>query len=142
MRVYFIFLFFLFFIVACGNKEKEVEVTKQHDVISQATHKKNNKETVSPEKEREDYIRSNIVSIAEKAFPDDKGLKWDIKGIEHKDKISYAEVEPKPDQVGYSRIKFIISFRDMDKHKLLGAYVWDAYLWELLFGEDPNKIHP
>jgi hypothetical protein len=47
-------------------------------------------------KEQEQYIRDNIASIAEEAFPDNIGNEWIIHNIlEHPEGIE-VEVEPRP----------------------------------------------
>ncbi|NIS74361.1 MAG: hypothetical protein GTO08_03605 [Deltaproteobacteria bacterium] len=57
----------------------------------------------------EDYVREHIVEIAEENFPDNPGLEWNIHGFEYRDGLTIVEVEPEPDEAGYSRFKFVVS---------------------------------
>ncbi len=58
--------------------------------------------------EREQFIRDNITSIAEEAFPDDIGIEWVIHNIVDHPKGIEVEVEPRPDDVSYTRFRFIM----------------------------------
>ncbi len=76
-------------------------------------------------KEHEQYIRDNISSIAESAFPDNTGNEWLIhKVIRHPDRLE-VEVEPVPDDVGYPRFRFFIEFMAPDKPKITECYCLD-----------------
>lgn len=90
---------------------------------------------------REDYLRANITSIAEEAFPDNVGLKWNIIGIDRMYEIMYPEVAPEPDEVGYSRLKFVVSFADEEAPVEIGCYVLGESGWTLLYGEDPRGLY-
>ena len=58
--------------------------------------------------EAEDYIRRHLVRIAEAQFPDNPGLEWAVLGFRHREDLGVllAEVEPRPDEVGYPRFQF------------------------------------
>ena len=58
----------------------------------------------------EDRVRQTITNIAEDWFPEDTGLTWSIRKFSHKGSLTYVEVEPNSDTVGYERFVFVISF--------------------------------
>ena len=84
--------------------------------------------------EQEQYIRENISSIAGEAFPDNMGNEWLIHDlIEHPNKIE-VEVEPRPDDVGYSRFRFFIEFKSPTETNITECYcLEDTGEWDLLF---------
>ncbi len=85
-------------------------------------------------KEQEQYIRDNITSIAEEAFPDNIGNEWIIHNILEHPKGIEVEVEPRPDDVGYSRFRFIIEFSASDSAVITYCYcLEDTGEWDLLF---------
>lgn len=59
-------------------------------------------------REAEDYVRGHVVQFAEEEFPDNPGLQWTVLAFRHREDLGvvFAEVEPQPDQVGYSRFQF------------------------------------
>ena len=84
-------------------------------------------------KEQEQYIRDNITSIAETAFPDNIGNECIHNILDHPKGIE-VEVEPKPDDVGYSKFRFIIEFETPSSPKITYCYcLEDTGEWDLLF---------
>ncbi|MDO8142497.1 MAG: hypothetical protein Q6358_13435, partial [Candidatus Brocadiales bacterium] len=60
--------------------------------------------------------------LAEAAFPDNKGIQWNIISLEHKAHLSHVEVEPTPATVGYPRFKFVVSFKNPEMPRIIGTY--------------------
>ena len=89
-------------------------------------------EVKNMETERESHLRENIVSIAGEEFPDDTGLEWVIHGFEHKDHLTFVEVEPRPDTVGYPRFKFVVSFTDANVPIVVATYSLEDDRYTLL----------
>ena len=84
--------------------------------------------------EQEQYIRENITSIAEEAFPDNIGIEWIIHNILVHPKGIEVEVEPSSDDLGYSRFRFIIEFKNSDKTNITHCYCLETTgKWDLLF---------
>ncbi len=84
--------------------------------------------------EQEQYIRDNITNIAERAFPDNIGNEWIIHGITKHPNGIEVEVEPKPDDVGYSRFRFIMEFKTPTEPNIIYCYFLDdTGEWDLLF---------
>lgn len=84
--------------------------------------------------EQEQYIRDNITSIAETAFPDNIGNEWIIHNIIEHPKGIEVEVEPRPDNVGYPRFRFIIEFKTPTEPNITYCYfLEDTGEWDLLF---------
>ena len=85
---------------------------------------------------REEYIRNNINSIAESAFPDNIGNTWIIHEILEQDKQWLVEVEPQPDDVGYTRFRFTIVFSVPDNPHITECYCLNEFgSWGLLFSD-------
>jgi len=84
------------------------------------------------EPEREKYLRENIISIAEEHFPDDTGLEWIIHAFTHKEHLTIVEVEPKPDTVGYTHFKFVVSFKDANAPMVVATYCLEDGHYTLL----------
>ena len=82
--------------------------------------------------EREQYVRSSIQAVAEDNFPDNPGLDWRILNIEHRDQLAVVEVEPRPDEVGYSRFKFVIAFDEPREPQHLATYALEGGRYVLL----------
>lgn len=86
--------------------------------------------------EQEQYIRDNITSISEDAFPDDVGNVWIIHNIKEHPKGIEVEVEPKPNDVGYSRIRFVIEFKTPNVPNITECYSQEASgEWDILFSD-------
>ena len=84
--------------------------------------------------EQEQHIRDNITSIAEEVFPDNIGNVWIIHDIIDHPKRIEVEVEPRPDDVGYSRYRFIIEFKGPTKTNITECYcLEETGEWDLLF---------
>ena len=74
------------------------------------------------EAERESYIEQNIQSIADEQFPDDEGEQWTIHGYSHQNAVTFVELEPETDDVGYDEFVFAISFKEPSKPDVLATY--------------------
>ncbi len=86
--------------------------------------------------EQEQFIRDNITSIAEEAFPDNIGIEWVIHNILDHPKGIEVEVEPRPDDVGYTRFRFILDFKTPTSATITYCYcLEDNGEWDLLFTE-------
>jgi len=86
--------------------------------------------------DREDYLKTHIVAIAEEAFPDNLGLEWIVRGFVHRGDFTVVEVEPQPDEVGYTRFKLVQSFANPQKPKHnIACYCFEDGKWQLLFGD-------
>ncbi len=82
--------------------------------------------------DRESYLREKIVWIAEDEFPDNTGLEWTIHGFEHSGEFTLVELEPKPDEVGYSRFKFVVSFENPSSPLVIATYCLEDGKYSLL----------
>ncbi len=83
--------------------------------------------------EQEQYIRDNITSLAEEVFPDNIGNEWVIHDIVDHPKRIEVEVEPIPDDVGYSRYRFIIEFKSPTATNITECYcLEETGEWDLL----------
>ena len=84
--------------------------------------------------EQKQYIRDNITDIAEEAFPDNIGNEWIIHHIIEHPKGIEVEVEPRPEDVGYSRFRFIIEFKTPTAPNITECYsLEESGEWDLLF---------
>jgi len=81
---------------------------------------------------REAFLKDNIVRLAEAEFPDNKGLQWNILSFEHKAHLTYVEVEPTPATVGYSRLKFAVTFKNPETPRVIGTYGFKDGQYSLL----------
>lgn len=81
---------------------------------------------------REAFLKDNIVRLAEREFPDNKGIQWNILSFEHKAHLSYIEAEPTPATVGYPRFKFAVSFKNPETPRVIGTYCFKDGQYSLL----------
>ncbi len=81
---------------------------------------------------REAFLKDNIVRLAERVFPDNKGIQWNILNFEHKAHLSYIEAEPTPATVGYPRFKFAVSFKNPETPRVIGTYCFKDGQYSLL----------
>ncbi len=82
---------------------------------------------------REHYINENITRHAEESFPDNLGLRWTVLGFDHDERTTLVEVEPTPDEVGYSRFQFVYSFYAGEEPKVIACYSLEGSRYTLLF---------
>ena len=84
--------------------------------------------------EVEGYVRNHIVEIAEEQFPDNRGLKWIVYGFQHREDLGlvFAEVEPRPDVVGYPRFQFAFLTPRTAPPKHVAAYCLEFGKYTLL----------
>ena len=82
---------------------------------------------------REALIRERINEVGQESFPDDPDVDWAILKMTHHGVFSIVEVEPSPDEVGYSRFEFVLHFPSPDDLGVAGCYCWSHDRWELLF---------
>lgn len=92
-------------------------------------------------RERENFIKSNLLAWGRESFPDNPDVNWPVGRFQHSNDYSYVESEPHPPEVGYPRFKFVVDFRDADKPEVVGCYAQESSEWFLQFGEDPNELH-
>ncbi|NIS75230.1 MAG: hypothetical protein GTO08_08110 [Deltaproteobacteria bacterium] len=84
-------------------------------------------------KEVEKYVTEHIVEIAEGIFVENLGLSWTIHGFELRDDLTYVEIEPQPDEVGYSRFKFVIYSPGPEIAHVIACYCLENGAYSLLF---------
>jgi hypothetical protein len=85
--------------------------------------------------ERERVIQDKLDSFGAESFPDDEGVTWHSRGVEHKGDYSFVETEPVPGTVGYPRFKFVLSFKHSSGPAVVGCYCLDKGAWRLLFND-------
>lgn len=79
----------------------------------------------------EDRVRQTITIIVEDWFPEDTGLTWSIRKFSHKGFLTYVEVEPNSDTVGYERFVFVISFESAPAREI-AVYALEDGVYKLL----------
>jgi hypothetical protein len=52
------------------------------------------------------YIREHATDLGRETFPDNPDVQWTVHGVTRTPQLILAEVEPRPDEVGYPRFKF------------------------------------
>jgi len=82
--------------------------------------------------DREQYLRDHITEIAEDCFPDDTGIEWRIRGFDHKKSLSYVEIEPVPNAVGYDRFRFAVSFANPESPSTMAVHALEDGRYFLL----------
>lgn len=84
--------------------------------------------------EVEDYVRGKVVQFAEKQFPDNPGLQWALLGFRHREdlRVVFAEVEPQPDEVGYSRFQFAFLVLPSGPPKHVATYCLQSGKYSLM----------
>ncbi len=87
---------------------------------------------------REAVISKGMATIAGAAFPNEQGMEWVIQGIDHLGELSYVVVESRLGGAGYSRYRFVLSFRISGHPETAGCYGWKGEEWVLLSGRDPG----
>ncbi len=71
---------------------------------------------------REPYLKEAIGRLAEKVFPDNKGIRWNIISFDHKAHLTHTEAEPLQADLGYPRFKFVVSFKTPENPNIIGTY--------------------
>ncbi len=102
-----------------GSEEKKESTEIKLEIVSPP---KQETTFISEEAKRESFLKNNIVRLAEAAFPDNKGIQWNILSFEHKAHLTYVEAEPNPSTVGYPRFKFAVSFKNPEMPRIIGTY--------------------
>jgi hypothetical protein len=74
--------------------------------------------------------------LGKRSFPDNPDVSWRALGQKTRDGVVYVEVEPTPDEVGYSKFVFAIGCKGAGDPKLHGAYALDGGSYTLLFTTD------
>ncbi len=97
------------------------EVTQQRDEVADA---------LIVDGKIEDEVRKRITTFAEDTFPDDTGITWVIHEITHRGFLTYVEVEPIPDTVGYEKFVFVISFETAPA-EIIAIYALEDGSYEL-----------
>ena len=98
------------------------EITQTSEAKPDIVQPKQETTFVSEEAKRESFLKDNITRLAEAEFPDNKGIQWNIISLEHKAHLTYVEVEPSSETAGYSRFKFVISFKNPEAPNVIGTY--------------------
>ena len=102
-----------------GSEEKKESTEIKLEIVSPP---KQETTFISEEARRESFLKDNIVRLAEAAFPDDKGIQWNILSFEHKAHLTYVEAEPTSANLGYPRFKFVVSFKNPEIPRVIGTY--------------------
>lgn len=113
------------------DKQTE-EAGAAHQDVMPEKHETADIAAASEPAQRESFLKENIVRLAEKEFPDQKGLQWNIVSFEHKAHLTYAEVEPTPPTIGYPRIKLAVSFKNPETPRVIGTYGFQDGQYSLL----------
>ena len=130
MRVNNYLFFLLPVLTACTNKATSVARELPVESPTKTVPKQWN-ETKEPNPSREDYLRQNIVSLAEEEFPDNIGLEWNIIGFMHKEHLTYVEVVPNSDTVGYAQFQFVVSFENKSPTMVIATYCFEEGKYSL-----------
>ena len=77
---------------------------------------------LSEPRTREPYLKEAIGRLAEKVFPDNKGIRWNIISFDHKAHLTHTEAEPLQADLGYPRFKFVVSFKTPENPNIIGTY--------------------
>ncbi|MEK7698764.1 MAG: hypothetical protein AAB332_00020 [Planctomycetota bacterium] len=77
---------------------------------------------LSEPRTREPYLKEAIGRLAEKVFPDNKGIQWNILSFDHKAHLTHTEAEPLQADLGYPRFKFVVSFKTPENPSIIGTY--------------------
>lgn len=77
---------------------------------------------LSEPRTREPYLKEAISRLAEKVFPDNKGVRWNILSFDHKAHLTHTEAEPLQADLGYPRFKFVVSFKTPENPSIIGTY--------------------
>lgn len=77
---------------------------------------------LSEPRTREPYLKEAIGRLAEKVFPDNKGIQWNILSFDHKAHLTHTEAEPLHVDLGYPRFKFVVSFKTPENPSIIGMY--------------------
>lgn len=75
---------------------------------------------------REPYLKEAIGRLAEKVFPDNKGVQWNIISFDHKAHLTHTEAEPLQADLGYPRFKFVVSFKTPENPIIIGTYSFSS----------------
>ena len=102
-----------------GSEEKKESTEIKLEIVSPP---KQETTFISEEARRESVLKNTIVRLTEAAFPDNKGIQWNILSFEHKAHLTYVEAEPNPSTVGYPRFKFAVSFKNPEMPRIIGTY--------------------
>ncbi|MEK6737336.1 MAG: hypothetical protein AABY74_01560, partial [Planctomycetota bacterium] len=77
---------------------------------------------LSEPRTREPYLKETIGRLAEKVFPDNKGIRWNIISFDHKAHLTHTEAEPLQADLGCPRFKFVVSFKTPENPNIIGTY--------------------
>jgi len=82
--------------------------------------------------EIEAYVREHATEFGRELFPDNPDVEWIVHGFTHTSEMILAEVEPKPDEVGYPRFKFGFIGGGARLPKCIATYCLDSGRYQLL----------
>lgn len=120
------------------RKEMEFQVALWGDDLppdrSGETATRKRVESIAPE--RMSFIRSNIEEIAARHFPDNAHNRWKLWSTVHDGPLSYVEVRPTPDDVGYPAFKFLLYFEEEQRGEQIAVYAKENGEYSLL-SSDP-----
>lgn len=60
--------------------------------------------------DREAFLAGSLSALAFKAFPGHPGIVWQVEDMRHRGPLTDILVAPQPDRVGYTRLRFMVSF--------------------------------
>ena len=107
-------------------EEKKVEgIQKGSETAMQASEPKTDAAVanlLSEPRTREPYLKEAIGRLAEKVFPDNKGIRWNIISFDHKAHLTHTEAEPLQADLGCPRFKFVVSFKTPENPNIIGTY--------------------
>ena len=133
--------------LANANTAKEQEAAKVPEVVAKIEEKKaessqtgseTTKQTSEPKADaavvnllsepraREPYLKEAIGRLAEKVFPDNKGIRWNVISFDHKAHLTHTEAEPLQADLGYPRFKFVVSFKTQENPVIIGTYSFSS----------------
>lgn len=86
------------------------------------------------------WIRQNATELGREWFPDNPDVEWVVHGIVHGPDLVLAEVEPRPDEVGYPRFKFGFLSKDGAAPMLVAVYCLEGGAYLLLATDRPRSL--
>lgn len=86
---------------------------------------------LSPD-EIEAYVRGHVAELGRDTFPDNPEVQWIVHGFTHTPQLILAEVEPRPDEVGYPRFKFGFVAGGAKPPKHVATYCLESGTYKLL----------
>jgi hypothetical protein len=82
--------------------------------------------------EIEAYVREHATDLGRETFPDNPAVQWIVHGFTRTPQLILAEVEPRPDEVGYARFKFGFIAGGTKPPRHVATYCLEGGRYELL----------